>query len=83
MLKVCKICGNNFMADSNHAKFCNDCKVYIRRAYQRRYYHKMTGTEEKPKRYSGLEYINPPEKVQAIKEKYKNGVSYKMILQML
>lgn len=34
-------------------------------------------------RASGKKYINPPEKIQAIKEKYKNGVSVATIKQML
>lgn len=34
-------------------------------------------------RASGKKYINPPEKIQAIKEKYKNGVSIEHIKSML
>lgn len=34
-------------------------------------------------RASGKKYINPPEKIQAIKEKYKNGVSVEIIKQMM
>lgn len=34
-------------------------------------------------RASGKKYINPPEKIQAIKEKYKNGVTVKHINQMI
>lgn len=30
-------------------------------------------------RFSGLDYDNPPEKLEAIKEKYRNGVSCEMI----
>lgn len=37
---------------------------------------------EKSKRFSGMIYDNPPEKIEAIKEKYKNGVT-KEILQEL
>lgn len=35
------------------------------------------------RRYSGERYINPPEKIQQIKEKYKNGVSIDVINEML
>lgn len=34
------------------------------------------------RRYSGERYINPPEKIQQIKEKYKNGVSIDVINEM-
>lgn len=34
-------------------------------------------------RASGKKYINPLEKIQAIKEKYKNGVSVEIIKQMM
>lgn len=34
-------------------------------------------------RASGKKYINPPEKIQAIKEKYKKGVSFEHIKSML
>ena len=34
-------------------------------------------------RASGKKYVNPPEKIQAIKEKYKNGVSVATIKAML
>ena len=33
-------------------------------------------------RFSGLEYINSPEKIKAIKEKYKNGVTEEIIKEM-
>ena len=35
------------------------------------------------RRYSGERYINPPEKIQQIKEKYKHGVSIDVINEML
>jgi hypothetical protein len=35
------------------------------------------------RRYSGERYINPPEKIQQIKEKYKNGVTMDVINEML
>ena len=33
-------------------------------------------------RFSGLEYKNSPEKIKAIKEKYKNGVTEEIIKEM-
>ena len=34
-------------------------------------------------RFSGLDYDNPPEKLEAIKEKYRNGVSVADIAEMV
>lgn len=34
-------------------------------------------------RFSGLDYDNPPEKLEAIKEKYRNGVSVDDIAEMV
>lgn len=34
-------------------------------------------------RASGKKYVNPPEKIQAIKEKYKNGITVETIKSML
>ena len=48
-------------------------QVYLRTRYRMKY----------DIRASGKKYINPPEKIQAIKEKYKNGVSVATIKQML
>lgn len=36
-----------------------------------------------PKRYSGKEYKNSPEKLKAIREKYKKGVTDKTVKEML
>lgn len=33
-------------------------------------------------RFSGLDYVNSPEKIMAIKEKYKNGVTEKIIKEL-
>jgi hypothetical protein len=34
-------------------------------------------------RFSGLEYVNSPEKIKAIKEKYKDGVTMAILREML
>lgn len=53
----------------------------------RKIYHKVyTWTQQRSMnniRASGKKYINPPEKIQAIKEKYKNGVTVATIKAML
>lgn len=33
----------------------------------------------KQRRFSGLTYVNPPEKIEALKEKYKNGVTEEIL----
>jgi len=83
IIKNCLICNNDFIANCNAQKYCVNCIASHRRLYKRKYYHKMKGTEEKPKRYSGLEYTNSKERLQEIKDKYKNGVTYQMIMEML
>lgn len=39
----------------------------------------LSARHTKNKRYSGKVYQNTPEKLQAIKEKYKNGVTEEML----
>lgn len=65
------------------------------RAYQKRlgvkqyrdlYLHeanKAIRLSKNNKRYSGKDYVNSEEKLNAIKEKYKNGVSKSIIEEML
>lgn len=53
---------------------------------QKNYHQVYSWTRNRMKndiRASGKKYINPPEKIQAIKEKYKNGVSIEHINKML
>lgn len=54
-------------------------KVEFKRQYQRLYQEAV----QSPKRYSGKEYKNPPEKLKAIREKYKKGVTDKTVKEML
>lgn len=51
----------------------------FRRQYQRLYQEAV----QCPKRYSGKEYKNSPEKLKAIREKYKKGVADKTVKEML
>ena len=39
--------------------------------------------QAKKKRFSGKKYENSPEKLKQLKEKYKNGISLKIINEML
>lgn len=54
-------------------------KVEFRRQYQRLYQEAI----QCPKRYSEKEYTNSPEKLKAIREKYKKGVTDKTVKDML
>jgi len=53
----------------------------------RKIYHQVYSWTQNRMKYdiraSGKKYINPLEKIQAIKEKYKNGVSVEIIKQMM
>lgn len=53
---------------------------------KKKYHQVYSWTQQRAKnniRASGKKYMNPPEKIQAIKEKYKNGVSVATIKSML
>lgn len=50
-------------------------KEKFRKLYQTMYHYASTSD----KRYSGKTYENSPEKLQAIKEKYKNGVTKEIL----
>lgn len=54
-------------------------KVEFKRQYQCLYQE----ARQCPKRYSGEEYKNSPEKLKAIREKYKKGVTDKTVKNML
>lgn len=73
MLRICKICGKEFNAITSK-KYCSkECvsQVNLKRALERYY----KNHPKRYKRFSGKWYRNSPEKLQAIKEKYRNGVS--------
>lgn len=54
-------------------------KVEFKKQYQRLYQE----TIQSHKRYSGREYKNSSEKIKALREKYKKGVTDKTVKEML
>ena len=51
--------------------------------YNRQYHQLYDEAKQKKSRYSGQVYDNSPDKLKALREKYKNGVSDKTIREML
>lgn len=89
-MKRCKICGAVFSPSYANQKYCSkNCARLGKNELQKnkKIYHQVySWTRNRMKndiRASGKKYINPPEKIQAIKEKYKNGVSIEHIKSML
>lgn len=71
---ACTVCGKLFTPTGNRQKFCScECKR-IERINRDRLKAKQQGRREKRGRYSGKVYVNSQEKLDAIKEKYKNGI---------
>lgn len=52
-------------------------------AYRRQYETLYRFAEQSKHRYSNIDYEKTPEELKAIKEKYKNGISKKIIDEML
>ena len=57
----CPVCGMSFIK--------NNSRLYCSRKCQR------IASRGKSKRFSGRIYLNPPEKILELREKYKNGVT--------
>lgn len=73
MLRICKICGKEFNAITSK-KYCSkECVSQVARERGLEKYYK--NYPKRYERFSGKWYRNSPEKLQAIKEKYRNGVS--------
>lgn len=71
MIRMCESCGSDFEAKSNKQRFCcRECCLEHQKRKQRRKTRK-----KKTMRFSGDIYINSEEKLNAIKEKYKNGIT--------
>ena len=71
---ACTVCGKLFMPTGNRQNFCSyECKR-IARINRDRLKAKVQGRREKRGRYSGKVYVNSQEKLDAIREKYKNGI---------
>lgn len=51
--------------------------------YERQYHVLYTKARLSNKRYSEKEYKNTPDKLKALKEKYKNGVTDKTVREMV
>ena len=51
--------------------------------YRKQYHRLYSNTMQCDKRYSGSEYVNSPERLRALKEKYKNGVTDKAVREMV
>lgn len=50
-----------------------------REEYEKQYYLLYQEAKRSPKRHSGLEYTNSKERLAKIKDKYKNGVTDKIL----
>lgn len=50
--------------------------------YEMQYHRLYSEAKQHKERYSGLEYTNSPERLQKIKEKYKDGVSLEILNSM-
>lgn len=71
MIRMCELCGSDFEAKNNKQRFCTRaCFLECQKRKQRRKTRK-----KKTMRFSGDIYINSEEKLNAIKEKYKNGIT--------
>lgn len=71
----CVVCGKKFIA--NNKKFIT-CSTECKKIYHKMYSFTMDRTR-RDVRNSGKKYTNSKEKLLAIKEKYKNGVTKEMI----
>lgn len=82
---ICRVCGKKFFYErkqGHRRTMCSkECVKEADRAASRDWYHR--NFEVFGKRASGKKYKNPPEKLQAIKEKYKNGVTLEILEEWL
>lgn len=63
---------------------CQDCGlIYERNSNQISNFCRCRRAEFYTRRFSGLHYLNPPEKIEAIKEKYRNGVTAEILDELL
>lgn len=87
----CSLCGNLTELTGRAQKYCPQCAVTARRRKQREKYALEHQNDERIRRkqkmnngrFSGLEYENTPEKIDGIREKYRNGVTLQMIEDMV
>lgn len=82
----CAICYKQFEKINNSQIYCcKECFLVAKRRRHREWYNKNKKSEKTrfKGRFSGKEYEKTPEEIQAIKEKYKNGVTIEHIKAML
>lgn len=84
-MRYCNVCGACFLPVNSSQIYCSkECFIEVKRKREKEYRIKNNGSIKYSKgRYSGKVYENSPEKLQAIKEKYKNGVTVEHIKAML
>lgn len=75
MRRICESCGNEFDVKSPVQRFCSrECFIEYRKRKQRRKTRK-----NKTMRFSGEIYTNSEQKLNAIREKYKNGITKEIL----
>ncbi|MCM1221584.1 MAG: hypothetical protein NC548_44610 [Lachnospiraceae bacterium] len=71
-VRRCEICGREFAFYNGLQKNCKDCASVLRTKHLATYNRIRRGGRQA--RASGLSYDNSPERLRAIREKYKNGI---------
>ena len=72
--RVCAMCGRQFLHNRKNRKCCSEtCDEEWKVLYQK-CRCESERIRKSGRRFSGEVYENPPEKISALKEKYKNGV---------
>lgn len=82
----CAICYKQFEKINNSQLYCcEQCFMVAKRIRHRKWYNKNKKSKKTrfKGRFSGKVYENSPEKLQSIKEKYKNGITIEHIKAML
>lgn len=75
MRRICELCGNDLDIKSPMQRFCcRACFIEYRKRKQRRKIRK-----NKTMRFSGEIYTNSEQKLNAIREKYKNGITKEIL----
>lgn len=72
---MCETCGIDFETKSPNQRFCSR-KCFLE--YQRRK-QRQKNRKNKTMRFSGDIYTNSEQKLNAIKEKYKNGITKEIL----
>ena len=75
MIRICESCGIDFEPKPPVQRFC--CRKCFLEYQQRKQRRKIR--KKKTMRFSGDIYANSEEKLNAIKEKYKNGITKEIL----